>query len=59
MPLRFLDRRDAYQLELHHDGADKQQIKTDIQFVKTNDQLKIRLLENSGSCRVIGPRDKS
>lgn len=59
VPLRFLDPSDSYQLELHHDGADKHQIETDTQPVKTSDELNIRLLENGGFCGVISPRDKS
>jgi len=57
VPLGFLDRRAAYQLELHHDGTDKHEIKTETQPVKTNDKLKVRLLENGGFCGVITPRD--
>jgi hypothetical protein len=59
VPLGFLDRRAAYQLELHHDGADKHEIKTETQSVMANSELKIRLLENGGFCGVISPRDKS
>ena len=57
VPLGFLDRRSAYQLELHHDGGDKHEIKTETQSVKANTELKIRLLENGGFCGVISPRD--
>lgn len=56
VPLGFLDRRADYQLELHHDGADKHKIKTETQSVKANDELKLRLLENGGFCGVVSPQ---
>jgi hypothetical protein len=58
VPFSFLDRRAAYQLDLHHDGANKHEIKTETQSVKATDELKIRWLENGGFCGIISPRDK-